>query len=86
MNKASGLFIPTGRIQHFRPTLPASAKSLADERDIKRGLYPAYESLNDLNKQIKKLLVEGKRTNDNPPSTNATIEQAYRIYGGLLRA
>ena len=33
VNKASGLFIPAGRIQHFQPTLPASAKSLADERD-----------------------------------------------------
>ena len=28
VNKASGLFIPTGRIQHFQPTQPASAKSL----------------------------------------------------------
>ena len=33
VNKASGLFIPTGRIQHIQPTLPASAKSLADKRD-----------------------------------------------------
>ena len=33
MNKASGLFIPAGHIRHFHPTLPASAKSLADERD-----------------------------------------------------
>ena len=32
VNKASGLFIPAGRIQHFQTTLPASAKSLADER------------------------------------------------------
>ena len=31
VNKASGLFIPAGRIQHFQPTLPSSAKSLADE-------------------------------------------------------
>ena len=31
VNKAIGLFIPAGRIQHFQPTLPASAKSLADE-------------------------------------------------------
>ena len=31
VNKASGLFIPAGRIQHFQPTLPASANSLADE-------------------------------------------------------
>ena len=30
VNKASGLFIPTGRIQHFQPTLLALAKSLAD--------------------------------------------------------
>ena len=28
VNKVSGLFIPAGRIQHFQPTLPASAKSL----------------------------------------------------------
>ena len=54
VNKANGLFIPTGRIQHFQPTLPASAKSLADERDRKRGLQPADETLNDQNKQIKK--------------------------------
>ena len=31
--KASGLFIPAGRIRHFQQTLLASAKSLADERD-----------------------------------------------------
>ena len=59
---ASGLFILAGRIQHFQPTLPASAKSLADERDRKCGLNPADETLNDLNKQIKKLVVEDKRT------------------------
>ena len=35
VNKASGLFIPAGRIQHFQPTLPASAKSLSDELDRK---------------------------------------------------
>ena len=62
MNKASGRFIPAGRIKHFRPTQPASAKSLADERDRKRELYPANETLNDLNKQIKKLVREDKRT------------------------
>ena len=62
MNKASGLFIPAGRIQHFQPTLPASAKSLADERDRKRGLNTADETLNDLNKQIQRLVVEDKRT------------------------
>ena len=62
MNKASGLFIPVGRIQHIQPTLPASAKSLDDERDRKRGLNPTDETLNDPNKQIKKLVVEDKRT------------------------
>ena len=62
MNKASGLFIPDGRIQHFKPTLPASPKSLADERDRKRGLNPADETLNDLSKQIQKQVVEDKQT------------------------
>ena len=62
MNKASGLFISLGRIQYFQPTLPASAKSLADEQDQKRGLNPANKTLNDLNKQIQKLVVEDKRT------------------------
>ena len=38
VNKASGLFIPTGLIQHFQPTLPASVKSLANERDQKCGI------------------------------------------------
>ena len=36
VNKASGLFIPSGRIQHIQPTMPASAKLYADERDRKR--------------------------------------------------
>ena len=62
MNKASGFFIATGHIQHFQPTLLASAKSLADERDQKCGLNPANETLNYLNKQIQKLVVEDKRT------------------------
>ena len=62
VNKASGLFIPAGRIQHFQSTLPASGKSLADERDKKFQINPTDETLNDLNKQIKKLLVEDKRT------------------------
>ena len=61
-NKASDLFIPAGRIQHFQPTQPASVKSLANERDRKGGLNPADETLNDLNKQIQKLVVEDKRT------------------------
>ena len=58
VNKASGLFIPASHMQHFQPTLPASAKSLADERD--RNL--AEKMLNDLKKLIKKLVVEDKRT------------------------
>ena len=62
MNKASGLFIPAGRIQHLQPTLPASATSLADERDRKRGLNTADETLIDLNKQIQKLVLDDKRT------------------------
>ena len=62
VNKVSGLFIPVGRIQHFQPTLPASAKSLADERDRICGLNPADEALNDLDKQIQKLAAEDKRT------------------------
>ena len=55
VNKASGLFIPDDRNQHFKPTLPASAKSLVDERDRKCGLNPTDETINDLNKQIQKL-------------------------------
>ena len=62
VNKASGHFIPASCIQHFQPTLPASAKSIADERDQKHGLNPANKTLNDLNRQIKKLVVEDKRT------------------------
>ena len=38
MNKASGLFIPSGHIRHYHPTLPAS---IADERDRKRRLIRA---------------------------------------------
>ena len=62
MNKASGLFIPAGRIQHFQQTLPASVKSLSDERGRKRGLNPTNETFNDLNKQTQKLVVEDMRT------------------------
>ena len=62
VNKASGLFISVGRIQHFQPTLPESTKSLADERDRKRGLNPTDETLNVPIKQIPKLVVEDKRT------------------------
>ena len=53
-NKVSGLFIPAGRIQHIQPNRPSSVKSLAVERIRKRGLSPADETLNHLNKQIKK--------------------------------
>ena len=62
MNKARGLFIPAGRIQRFRPSQPASVKSLADERDRKHRLNTADETLNDLNKQILKLVVVDKQT------------------------
>ena len=90
VNMASGLFFPAVRIRHFQQTLPASTKSLADERD--RKLNPADEALNDLNKQIQLLWWKTSEPNGNPPSTNATIEymrpsnKAYRIYVGLLRA
>ena len=62
VNKASGLFIPDGCIQHFQPILPASVKSLADEQDQRHGLNPTDEMLNDLSKQIQKLVVEDKQT------------------------
>ena len=41
VNKASGLFIPVGCIQHFQPTQQALAKSLTDETDQKRRLNRA---------------------------------------------
>ena len=63
VNKASGLFILAGRIQHFQPTLSASAKSLVDERDRKRGLSPTDEALNDLNKQIHIRTLTGAGSN-----------------------
>ena len=62
VDNASGLFIPAGLIQHFQPSLPTSAKSIPNERDRKRGLNPADETPNDLNKPIRKLVVEDKRT------------------------
>ena len=61
VNKDSGLFIPAGRIQHFQPTLPASANSLTVERDRKRGLNHSDETHNNLNKLIKKQVVEDER-------------------------
>ena len=48
MTIASGHFIPAGRIQHLQPTLPASAETIADERDRIRGLTPADKTLYDL--------------------------------------
>ena len=58
VNEASGLFIPAGHIRHFLPTLSASAKSLANERDRKHRLNPADEMFNYLDVPIKKLVVE----------------------------
>ena len=43
-------------------TLLASATSLANELNRKRRLNPADEALNDLSKQIQKLVVENKLT------------------------
>ena len=50
VNNASDIFIRTGRIPHFQPTLPASAKLPDDERDRKCRLNPVEETLNDVNK------------------------------------
>ena len=83
VNKASGLIIPAGRIRHFTPTQPASAKSLADERDRKRRLNPVDETLNDLNKQIHKLVVEDKRTKwqsaDDKCDNRTSISHLWRL-------
>ena len=84
VNKASGLFIPAVRIQHFQPNLPAPAKSLADERDRMRRVNPADETLKT--SRSKNWWWQTSEPNGNPPSTNATIEQASRIYGSLLWA
>ena len=62
VNMTSGLFIPGGRIRLFPATLPALAKSLTDEQDRRRRLNPADETLNDLNRQMQKLVMEDKRT------------------------
>ena len=62
VNKASGLFIQSGRIQYFQPTLSASAKPLADERDQRRRLNAAADLNNDLSNQIQNLVVEDMRT------------------------
>ena len=86
VNMASGLFIPAGRIQHFKPILPAPAKSLADERDRNCGLNPADETLNDQNKQTQNMVVKDKRTKWRSAFKKWTIEGTYRIYGGLLWA
>ena len=66
---------PAGRIQHFLPTLPASAKLHADERDRKRGLNPSDEALNNVNRSNNWCWTICE-PNGNPPSTNATIQQA----------
>ena len=86
VNKVTGLFIPAGRILHTQPTQPASVKSLADERDRKHRLILADKTFNDLDRKNQNRRRKTSDLNGNPPSTNATIEQAYRIYGGLLRA
>ena len=78
--------IPAVRIRHTQPTQPASVKSLADERDRKHRLILSDDTLNDLDKQIQYRWWKTSERNGNPPSTNAAIEQAHRIYGGLLRA
>ena len=87
MIKASGLNIPPSRIQHFQPSLPASAKSLSDERGRCRGLYPADESLNDLNKLILNLMLEDKRTKCQSAVDNcihrADISHPWRPVKGL---
>ena len=62
MNKDSGLFISARRILLFQPNLPASAKSLTNERDRKRRRNPADETLCDLNRQIQILVVGDNRT------------------------
>ena len=62
MSKARSLLIPADRIPHFKPILPASAKSLADERERIHGLNPADVTLTDITKLIKKLVMEDKRT------------------------
>ena len=50
VNKASGVFISTGRVRDFQPALQASAKSIVDKKNRKGRLNPADETLNDLSK------------------------------------
>ena len=87
VNKASGLFIPVGLIQHFKSTLPASTKSLADERDKKRRLNPTDETLNDRNNQIKNLVVEDNRAKRQSAIDNCDhrtgISHLWRLVKGL---
>ena len=61
IRRVASLFQST-RIRHFQPNLPASAKSHADKRERNRRLNLTDETLNDLNKQIEKLVLEDKRT------------------------
>ena len=44
VNKASVLLIPAGCILQLQPTLPDSAKSLADERDRKRSVLRSKQA------------------------------------------
>ena len=83
VNLTIGLFIPAVRIRDTQPTQPPSLKSLADERDRMHRLILSKETLYDLEKQIQNRWWKTSEPNDNPPSTNATIEQAYHIHGGL---
>ena len=64
VHRASSLYIPAGRIQHFQPTLPASAMSLTDQPDRKRRLNPADKMLNDINKLMKKWWWKTNKPND----------------------
>ena len=82
VNKASDLFITAGRIQRFLPTLLASAKSLADERDRNR----RRKAQRSKQIHLKNWWWKTSEPNGNRPLTKSTIEQAYRIHGGLLRA
>ena len=57
VNKASGLLFPAGSIQHFQPTLQhQTIRSPMNETES------TDKTFNDLSRQIKKLVVEDKRT------------------------
>ena len=61
VKKDSSRFILAGPIRQFQPTLPASAKLLADERYRKRRQNLTDETLNDPHKLIHILLMNDKR-------------------------